>query len=83
MSKTFVITTRDLDNKYVVEKSITIKLPQEKLKEIKEIAIEVDDVTYEILNCIVENDLLGKMDDENFRQLVMDAYYAPMFEFED
>ena len=83
MSETFVITTRDLDNKYVVEKSITIKLPEEKLRVIKEIAIEVDDVDYEILNCIVENDLLDKIDDEGFKQLVIDAYYAPMCDFED
>lgn len=76
-----MITSSNLDDKYVVEKSITIKLTDEKFEEIREIAIDIDDTIEEILKCIVDNNLIDKMDDEDFKQLVIDAYYKEMFTF--
>lgn len=79
MDKVYKLTFTNSDNKYIAEKTITLRLPKEKFEEIKEIAIEIDDAIEEILNCIVENDLLDKMDDKDFKQLVIDAYYKEMF----
>ena len=76
-----MITSNNLDDKYLVEKSITPKLTDEKFEEIREIAIDIDDTIEEILKCIVDNNLLNKMDDKDFKQLVIDAYYKEMFTF--
>lgn len=81
MERVYMITSNNLDDKYVVEKSITLKLTDEKFEEIRELAIETDDTIEEILTCIVENNLLDKMDHKDFKQLVIDAYYKEMFTF--
>lgn len=82
MDHIFKIESRDLDNKYLIENSITIKLPDEKYEEFKEIAIEVDETIEEMLNFIANKNLLDKMEDEDFKQLVIDAYYEDTFNFE-
>lgn len=79
MERIFKITSKNLNNKYILEKTITLKLTEEKFEEIKEIVIEVDDIIEEVLKCIVDNDLLDRMDDKDFRQLVVDAYYSEIF----
>ncbi|WP_300857099.1 hypothetical protein [uncultured Clostridium sp.] len=79
MSREIKITTEELDNKYVKEKSLTLKFDEEKYEELREIAIEVDDTIHEVIRCIVENNLLDKLDDENLKQLVIDAYYDEIF----
>lgn len=79
MEKIFKITTENLENNNILEKSINIKLTEEKFEEIKEIAIEVDDIIEEVLKCIVDNDLLDIMDDKGFKELVVDAYYSEIF----
>ena len=80
MDNLYKIVLRDLDNKYIVEKVITLRLPDEKLKELRDIAREIDDNTEEVINTIIEHNLLDNMDDKNFKQLVVDAYYSEMFE---
>lgn len=79
MDKLFTVVTNNFENKYVKEKRIDIAFSDEKYEELREIAIEVDDTIEEIIECIVEKDLIEKIDDENFKQLVMDAYYSDMF----
>lgn len=76
MEHIYKIDINDSENKYIIEKTITLKLTEEKYEEIREIAIEVDDIIEEILNCIVNEDLLDKMDYKDFKQLVIDAYYG-------
>lgn len=82
MDHIYKIQSKNLDEKYVIEKTITLRLPKEKYEEIKEIAIEVDEIIEEILNCIVDKNLLDKMDDKDFKQLVINAYYEDVFNFE-
>lgn len=79
MSREIKIAIEELDNKYVKEKSVTLKFDEEKYEELREIAIEVDDTIHEVIRCIVENNLLDKLDDENLKQLVIEAYYDEMF----
>lgn len=80
MDNRYKLVFRNLDNKYIVEKTITLNLPDEKIKEFREIAREIDDNIEEVMNIIVEYDLLERMDDRDFKQLVLDAYYSEMFE---
>ena len=80
MDRIFTIKSKDLDNRYIVERSITIKVPKEKFEELVEMAIEVDDNIEELLQCIVENNLLDKMENKDFKQLLMDAYYSHLVE---
>lgn len=79
MDNKYKLVFRNLDNKYIVEKTITLNLPDEKIKEFREIAREIDDNIEEVLNIIVEHDLLERMDDKNFKQLVLNAYESEMF----
>lgn len=81
MEHIYRIETMDLENKYIIEKTVTIKLSEEKYEEIKTISIEVDDSVEEILNCIVNKNLLDKIDDEDFKQLIIDAYYDDVFAY--
>ena len=76
MEKVFTVVTNDFKNKHVKEKRIDIAFSEEKYEEIREIAIEVDDIIEEIINCIVNENLLDKIDDKDFKQLVIDAYYG-------
>ena len=78
MDNKYKLVFRNLDNKYIVEKSITLNLPDEKNKEFREIAREIDNNIEEVMNIIVEYDLLERMDDKDFKQLVLDAYYSEM-----
>lgn len=80
MDNKYNLVFRNLDNKYIVEKTITLNLPDEKIKEFREIAREIDDNIEEVMNIIVEYDLLERMDDKDFKKLVLDAYYSEMFE---
>lgn len=75
MNNKYKLVFRNLDNKYIVEKSITLNLPDEKIKEFRGIAREIDNNIEEVMNIIVEYDLLERMDDKDFKQLVLDAYY--------
>lgn len=79
MDNRYKLVFKNLDNKYIVEKTITLNLPDEKIKEFREIAREIDDNIEEVLNIIVEHDLLERMDDKNFKQLVLNAYESEMF----
>lgn len=79
MSREIKIAIEELDNKYVKEKSVTLKFDEEKYEGLREIAIEVADTIHEVIRCIVENNLLDKLDDENLKQLVIDAYYDEIF----
>lgn len=79
MDNKYKLVFRNLDNKYILEKTITLNLPDEKIKEFREIAREIDDNIEEVLNIIVEHDLLERMDDKNFKQLVLNAYESEMF----
>lgn len=76
MDNKYKLVFRNLDNKYIVEKTITLNLPDKKIKEFREIAREIDDNIEEVMNIIVEHDLLERMDDKDFKQLVLDAYYS-------
>lgn len=76
MDNRYKLVFRNLDNKYIVEKTITLNLPDEKIKEFREIAREIDDNIEEVIHIIVEHDLLERMDDKDFKQLVLDAYYS-------
>lgn len=78
MDNKYKLVFRNLDNKYILEKTITLNLPDEKIKEFREIAREIDDNIEEVMNIIVEYDLLERMDDKDFKQLVLDAYYSEM-----
>lgn len=80
MDNKYNLVFRNLDNKYIVEKTITLNLADEKIKEFREIAREIDDNIEEVMNIIVEYDLLERMDDKDFKKLVLDAYYSEMFE---
>ena len=80
MDNRYKLVFRNLDNKYIVEKTITLNLPDEKIKEFREIAREIDDNIEEVIHIIVEHDLLERMDEKDFKQLVIDAYYSEMFE---
>lgn len=79
MDKIFTVIVNDSENKYVEEKSTKLKFSDEKYEKLREIAIEVDDTIEEIIELILEKDLIEKIDDENFKQLVIDAYYSDMF----
>lgn len=79
MDKLFTVIVNDSENKYVEEKSTNLKFSDEKYEALREIAIDVDCTIAEIINCIVDNNLIDKIDDENFKQLVIDAYYSDMF----
>lgn len=78
MDNKYKLVFRNLDNKYILEKTITLNLPDEKIKEFRDIAREIDDNIEEVMNIIVEYDLLERMDDKDFKQLVLDAYYSEM-----
>lgn len=82
MEHIYKIEINDSENKYIIEKTITLKLTEEKYEEIREVAIEVDTDIEEILNCIVNENLLDKMDDKDFKQLVINAYYEDTFNYE-
>ena len=66
---------KNFDNKYIIEKTITLKFDEEKYRELIEIAIEIDDTVEEVIRCIVEYNLLNKLDSKDLKQLVMDRYY--------
>lgn len=80
MDNKYKLVFRNLDNKYIVEKTITLNLPDEKIKEFREIAREIDDNIEEVMHIIIDHDLLERMDDKDFKQLVIDAYYSEMFD---
>lgn len=80
MDNRYKLVFKNLDNKYIVEKTITLNLPDEKIKEFREIAREIDDNIEEVMNIIVEYDLLERIDDKDFKQLVIDSYYSEIFE---
>lgn len=67
MDNRYKLVFKNLDNKYILEKTITLNLPDEKIKEFREIAREIDDNIEEVLNIIVEHDLLERIDDKNFK----------------
>lgn len=78
MDKTFKLTFEDIENKYVVEKTITFKFPEKKLEELREIAIEVDDTIEEVLICIVNNNLINEIDNKDFKKIVIGKYHSDM-----
>lgn len=80
MWRTITLVFRDFENKYIEEKTITLKFDEAKYQELREIAIEIDDTIEEVIRCIVDYDLLDKLDSKDFKQLVIDAYYSEMFE---
>lgn len=79
MEKVFTVVTNDFKNKHVKEKRIDIAFSDEKYEELKEIAIEVDCSIEEVIECIVDNNLLDDIDNENFKEIVMNAYYSDIF----
>lgn len=79
MDNKYKLVFRNLDNKYILEKTITLNLPDEKIKEFREIAREIEDNIEEVIHIIVEHDLLERMDDKNFKQLVLNSYESEMF----
>ncbi|MDB1923412.1 hypothetical protein ABHA37_08290 [Clostridium tertium] len=81
MDHTVGIETFNLNEGSRLNKSIKAKLTEEQYRLIQEIAIEVNDEFEAIFTSIVDNNLLDKMDDEDFKQLVIDAYYKEMFTF--
>ena len=80
MGKTMTLAFRDFENKYIEEKTITLKFNEEKYKELREIAIEIDDTIEAVIRCIVDYDLLDKLDSKEFKKLVIDSYYSEIFE---
>lgn len=80
MDRTMTLVFKDFDNKYIEERTITLKFDEAKYQELREIAIEIDDTIEEVIRCIVDYDLLDKLDSKEFKQLVIDAYYNEMFE---
>ncbi|WP_195264105.1 hypothetical protein [Clostridium sp. 1001275B_160808_H3] len=58
MDRAYSIKSNNLDDKCVGEKSITIKLLDDKFKEIREVAIDSDDAIKDILTYLRENNLL-------------------------
>jgi hypothetical protein len=80
MGKTMTLVFRDFENKYIEEKTITLKFNEEKYKELREIAIEIDDTIEAVIRCIVDYDLLDKLDSKEFKKLVIDSYYSEIFE---
>jgi hypothetical protein len=81
MDKIFKLEFKNLDDEYIVEKTITLRFPEEKYEELRKIAIEIDDTIEEVINCIVDNDLIKRIDDKDFKQSVIDAYYSEMLDF--
>lgn len=75
MDKKMTLVFKNFDNKYIIEKTITLKFDEEKYRELIEIAIEIDDTVEEVIRCIVEYNLLNKLDSKYLKQLVMDRYY--------
>ncbi|WP_302640413.1 hypothetical protein [uncultured Clostridium sp.] len=75
MDKKMTLVFKNFDNKYIIEKTITLKFDEEKYRELIEIAIEIDDTVEEVIRCIVEYNLLNKLDSKDLKQLVMDRYY--------
>lgn len=75
MDKKITLVFKNFDNKYIIEKTITLKFDEEKYRELIEIAIEIDDTVEEVIRCIVEYNLLNKLDSKDLKQLVMDRYY--------
>ena len=75
MDKKMTLVFKNFDNKYIIEKTITLKFDEEKYRELIEIAIEIDDKVEEVIRCIVEYKLLNKLDSKDLKQLVMDRYY--------
>lgn len=82
MNYIFKIESEDLIQGSILKKSIEIRLTEKQYRVIQEIAIEVDDIFGEILTCIVNKNLLDKLDDKDFKQIAMDAYYEDTFNFE-
>ena len=64
-----------------LKKSVTANLSEEQYRLIQEIAIEVDDKFESIFTIIVEKNLLDKLDDKDFKQLVIEAYYSDTLDF--
>ena len=75
MDKKMTLVFKNFDNKYIIEKTITLKFDEEKYRELIEIAIEIDHTVEEVIRCIVEYNLLNKLDSKDLKQLVMDRYY--------
>ena len=75
MDKKMTLVFKNFDNKYIIEKTITLKFDEEKYRELIEIAIEIDDTVEEVIRCILEYNLLNKLDSKDLKQLVMDRYY--------
>lgn len=80
MDRKMTLVFKDFDNKYIEEKTITLKFDEEKYQALREIAIEIDDTIEEVIRCIVDYDLLDKLDNKDFKQLVIDSYYSEVFE---
>lgn len=79
MDRVYTIITNDFENKHVKEKRIDITFSDEKYEELREIAIEVDCSIEEVIECIVDNNLLDDIDNENFKEIVMNVYYSDIF----
>ena len=61
MDKKMTLVFKNFDNKYIIEKTITLKFDEEKYRELIEIAIEIDDTVEEVIRCIVEYNLLKQL----------------------
>lgn len=80
MERKITLVFKDFDNKYIEEKTITLKFDEEKYQGLREIAIELDDTIEEVIRCIVDYELLNKLDSKDFKQLVIDTYYSEIFD---
>ncbi|MBD7914570.1 hypothetical protein H9660_05380 [Clostridium sp. Sa3CUN1] len=79
MDRVYAVVKNDFENKHVKEERIDISFSEEKYEELREIAIEVDCSIYEVIECIVDHNLLDDIDKENFKEIVINAYYSDVF----
>lgn len=74
MENCFEITRKNLGEGAIVSQTITIKLSDNQLKELREVAVELDETIESLLEFVADKNLVDKINEDCFISLLRDKY---------